>query len=70
MLSKERRKMMETLLTIAISVIAAIIAADIRCRMQLKIIDKLVDDTMREMRNAFNEMLDKVEEQVRNIHKR
>ena len=62
--------MMETLLTIAISVIAAIIAADIRCRMQLKIIDKLVDDTMREMRNAFNEMLDKVEEQVRNIHKR
>ena len=31
---------METLLTIAISVIAAIIVADIRCRMQLKIIDK------------------------------
>lgn len=61
---------METLLTIAISVIAAIIVADIRCRMQLKIIDKLVDDTMREMKKTFNEMLDKVEEQVRNIHNR
>lgn len=61
---------METLLTIAISVIAAIIVADIRCRMQLKIIDKLVDDTMREMKKTFNEMLDKVEEQVRDIHKR
>lgn len=62
--------MMETLLTIAISVIAAIIVADIRYRMQLKIIDKLVDDTMQEIKKASGELIDKVNDRIKDIHKR
>lgn len=61
---------MERLLTIAISVIAAIIVADIRYRMQLKIIDKLVDDTMQEIKKASGELIDKVNDRIKDIHKR
>lgn len=60
---------MERLLTIAISVIAAIIVADIRYRMQLKIIDKLVDDTMQEIKKASGELIDKVNDRIKDIHK-
>lgn len=60
---------MERLLTIAISVIAAIIVADIWYRMQLKIIDKLVDDTMQEIKKASGELIDKVNDRIKDIHK-